>query len=143
MTTDLAFDDLVETCICANEPGGGPVHDYWAARFDLMCLEFGIVTSNFSRDEQSLWWFGELVARDCSHRFGSGIYEMPRVVADFSRLWSRELTIAESDRARVLREMLAALLLKIAPDAIHSATTLERLIELGLPKDVPDPFDYF
>ena len=68
---------------------------------------------------------------------------MPRVVADFSRLWSRELTIAESDRARVLREMLAALLLKIAPDAIHSATTLERLIELGLPKDVPDPFDYF
>ena len=143
MTTELGFDDLVEAWIRAREPGGGPVHDYWTARLDLMCLEFDVVTAAFTEDERSLWWFGELVATDCSHRFGAGIYEVPRVVGDFSRLWSRQVMVADSERSRLLREMLEALLLTIAPEAIRCATTIEQLIELGLPNGVPDPSDYF
>lgn len=143
MTTELGFDDLVDAWIRAREPSGGPVHDYWTPRFDLMCLEFDVVTTAFTEDERSLWQHGELLAKDCLHRFGAGHYEVPKVVAAFSRHRSRQIQAVDTDRSRVLREILAALLLTIAPDAIHSATTLERLIELGLPEDVPDPFDYF
>lgn len=141
MTTELGFDDLVDAWIRASEYHRGRVHDYWAARFDLMCLEFDVFTPDFSRDEQFLWWFGGLLAKDCSHRFGSGILEIPAAVGDFIRPWRQQVLAVDVERSELLREMLATLLRTIAPQAIRGTTTLERLIELGLPKDVPEPFD--
>ena len=143
MTTELGFDDLVEAWIRGSEFRRGRVHDYWTARFDLMCLEFDIFTSEFSSDQHFLWWFGGILANESSHRFGSGILEVPAAVADFMGPWRRQVMAVDAQRSQLLRGVLAELLRTVAPRAIDGTTTLERLIEAGLPRYVPDPFDEF
>jgi hypothetical protein len=141
--SELVLDDLVEAWIRAREYQEGSVSEYWSLRFDLMCLEFDIVPPTFDRDQTWLWEHGDRIASDSSHRMWAGVYEVPRVVADFGRTWNRRLMTIEHERSAQMREMLRDCVLTTAPHAERGSTTLDRLIELGLDPIVPDADDFF